>query len=225
MPGDTSAAMLVSPGGEGNDDGMPGGAEILHASAPNELDIPHPEPYCCGYYRDKAECKAQAIATMEDPTFSRTSWYISIIVFAFIIISTITIVIETLPEFDNDDSRRDFFIVEALAITVFTFEYGIRWWAHADKYKYMTEPLNMIDFIAIVPFYVELILLITKAGNGPFLKLMKLFRLIRVLRILKLSRYNDNIGLCADAMINSQDTLGLMMFMLGIVVVVFSAFI
>lgn len=225
---------LTSPGspGEGEEEVVAGGGEaprprapVLHASGPNEELITEPDPYCWGNFRDETECKAKTVATMEDPTYSTLSWYISIVIFAFIIISTITIVIETLPDFDNDDARRDFFIVEAIAITVFTLEYGIRWWAHEDKYKYMTEPLNVIDLVAILPFYIDLILIISDAGDGPFLKLMKLFRLIRVLRILKLSRYNDNIALCATAMVDSQDTLGLMMFMLSIVVVVFSAFV
>ena len=49
---------------------------------------------------------------MEEPTFSPWAYYISLLVLMFILISTITIVVETLPQYDNDESRMHFFIVE-----------------------------------------------------------------------------------------------------------------
>lgn len=55
--------------------------------------------------------------------------------------------------------------------------------------------------------------------------MFKLFRLARVFRVFKISKYNGNIQLCATAMMESKDTLGLMAFMLTICVIVFSAFI
>lgn len=133
--------------------------------------------------------------------------------------------IETLPDFDNDASKRDFFMIEVVSITVFTLEYCIRWWAYKDKKAFMLAPLNLIDLIAILPFYVDVIIgAFTSSSNG-MMKLLRLFRLARVFRVFKLSKYNSSITLCATAMVESKDTLGLMAFMLTILVIVFSAFI
>lgn len=199
--------------------------DAVRVSRIDESELAKPVPYCFGYFRDEAECKMKTIALFEDPNFSPAAWYISATVFIFIIISTITIVIETLPDFENDDSKLHFFIVECMAIFVFTVEYTVRWWAHDKVWEFMCEPLNVIDLVAIIPFYVDLLLLALSIENDFFSNFMKLFRLIRVLRIFKLARYNENIVLCMTAMVESQDTLGLMVFMLSIVVVVFSSFV
>lgn len=183
-------------------------------------------PYMRGRFRDKQECMEKTIALMEEPTFSPWAYYISLLVLMFILISTITIVVETLPQYDNDTSRMHFFIVECSSIFVFTMEYCVRFWAYEGaRWAYFKTPLNLIDFVAIIPFYIDLVILAVGLELGGGLELLRLFRLIRVLRIFKLSRYNSNIIVCMNAMAESQDTLFLMAFMLSIVVTVFSSFI
>jgi len=85
--------------------------------------------------------------------------------------------------------------------------------------------MNLIDLIAIAPFFIDLIIVVVGSGSDGALKMLRLFRLARVFRIFKLSRYNSSITLCATAMYESKDTLGLMGFMLSILVIVFSSFI
>jgi len=198
---------------------------VIEANDPNEGQIEQPERYCFDMFRDSRECKAWTVGLMEDPTHSDAAWAISIVVLLFIMISTITIVVESLPQYDNDESRLHFFIVECVAIFVFTAEYFVRLWAHEDRWGYVKSPLNMIDLVAIIPFYLDLLLLAVAGSEGGELSLLRLFRLVRILRVFKLSRYNSNIVICMSAMVESQDTLGLMGFMLSIVVIVFSAFI
>jgi len=101
----------------------------------------------------------------------------------------------------------------------------VRFWAYSFSWDFFTTPLNLIDFVAILPFYVDLIVLAAGVSGDGALKLLRLFRLVRVMRVFKLSKYNSNLIVCMNAMIESQDTLALMAFMLGIVVIVFSAFI
>jgi len=75
-----------------------------------------PVPYCFGKFRDEEECKTKVIALMEDPASSTIAYCISVVVLVFIVISTITIVVETLPDYDNDSSRLHFYIVECISI-------------------------------------------------------------------------------------------------------------
>merc|ERR1719181_880690 len=86
--------------------------------------------------------------------------------------------------------------------------------------------MNMIDLVAILPFYIDGLLWLSGVNSGgAALNILRLLRLIRVFRIFKLSRYNANLTLCATAMFDSRDTLGLMIFMVIICVVLFSCII
>merc|ERR1711934_189836 len=82
--------------------------------------------------------------------------------------------------------------------------------------------MNVIDLVAILPFYVELVC--DAAGVSVDISILRLLRVVRIFRVFKLSKYSTNIQLCATVMIDSKDSLGLMVFMLSIVGVVFSSF-
>jgi len=148
---------------------------------------------------------------------------VSIVVFACIIISTITIVLESLPDMRSDEDKANFYTVEILCISVFTLEYLIRIVAVEHKCAFMMEPMNMIDLVAIAPFYVDLVMA-AFSMSADDLSLLRLLRLFRIFRIFKLSKYSSGIVICAKAIVESKDTLGLMIFMCSISVCIFANF-
>ena len=69
-------------------------------------------------------------------------------------------------------------IFDQMAITFFTIEYLLRFLLSPRKVKFFFDKMNLVDFIAIIPFYIALLLegledmeIIGKAG--------KIIRLIR----------------------------------------------
>ena len=46
----------------------------------------------------------------------------SILILLLILVSTISMLVATLPEYDNDSSQQDFFVVESVCIAIFTLE-------------------------------------------------------------------------------------------------------
>ena len=157
---------------------------------------------------------------------------VSFVVLICIIVSTINIVLESLPSFDPNRDGGDvetytLFALESFCILVFSIEYLLRLWAVPDnesKLEWVQSPMNVIDLVAILPYFIDLVMLLAGAGQGGELSLLRLFRLVRIFRIFKLSRYSSNVQMCASAMIESRETLGLMIFMLLIAVTLFSAF-
>ena len=91
-----------------------------------------------------------------------------------VIISTITFIIQTFPEFQlKDDSDSDsasasaekvlwaidaLVTIDELAIGFFTVEYVVRFLCSPRKWHFFKEPMNMVDFTAIIPFYLTLML-------------------------------------------------------------------
>jgi hypothetical protein len=47
------------------------------------------------------------------------------------------------------------FFIEAACIAIFTLELGIRLLVCPNKLKFVSEWMNLIDFLAVLPFYLE----------------------------------------------------------------------
>ena len=61
--------------------------------------------------------------------------------------------------------------------------------------RYVCQPMNIIDFVAIFPFYVELLV---SAGGG--MAVLRVLRLARVFRIFKMGKYSAGIQVIDYAM-------------------------
>lgn len=181
------------------------------------------KPCWCGLISDEVAARDAVDQFFEEPESSHAASAVSFILMLLIIMSTITIVLESLPSMDNDVARADFFVVESLCITFFTIEYVVRILAADQKGNFVVAPMNVIDLVAIAPFYIGLALAIfgLSADDVSFLKLLRLFR---IFRIFKLFKYSSGIKVCAAAIIESKDTLGLMIFMCSVVVIIFGSF-
>ena len=81
-------------------------------------------------------------------------------------------------------------IVEACNIAWFTFELLIRFIVSPEKRIFFLRPLNVIDLIAIVPFYISLFISSSSVGTPLYiLRVLRLSRVFRVFRVMKFSRY------------------------------------
>ena len=78
-------------------------------------------------------------------------------------------------------------IVETCNIAWFTFELLVRFIVSPEKRHFFLRPLNVIDLIAIVPFYISLF--ITSSSVVTPLYILRVLRLSRVFRVMKFSQY------------------------------------
>lgn len=101
-----------------------------------------------------------------------------------ILLSLVTFSIETLPDLTTPQKiwlNR----VEAFMVIVFTVEYVLRIWVAEKKATFVFSFFGIIDFLAILPFYLSF---------GIDLRSIRIFRLIRLFRLFKLVRYNAAIS-------------------------------
>ena len=177
--------------------------------------------------------------------FWKTQKAITLISISFVILSTITFVLSTMPEFkvkstngsssaspltDLEDAENPIFeIIEAVCIAWFTIEYLIRLWAAPYKKQFLLDPLNIIDLVSILPFYLSLIFENSSQSASMISetkrirRLITLLRILRVLRIFKLARHSHGLKAFGYTMQHSYRELGLLIFFLSLAVLFFSS--
>ncbi|CAF3874288.1 unnamed protein product [Adineta steineri] len=119
------------------------------------------------------------------------------------------------------------FIIETLCITWFTIEYVIRVFTTPDKCKFFKGVLNTIDLIAIVPFYVSIILETLDTGHFKNIKsvrkVVQIFRVLRIMRILKLARHSTGLQSLGYTLKRSYKELSMLLMFLAIFILLFSS--
>ena len=144
------------------------------------------------------------------------------------LVSIILFCIETLPEFQTKDEsgkRKDyhtFFIIETFCIGWFTLEYLTRLISSPNKWKFVKEVLNLIDLIAILPYFLNFALN-GKDSNVSSVAILRAVRLVRVFRVFKLSRYSSGLRILGLTLKASIGELGLLVFFLSVGVVLFAS--
>lgn len=119
------------------------------------------------------------------------------------------------------------FIIETICISWFTIEYIIRVFATPDICKFFKGVLNTIDLVAIVPFYISIVLETLDTGNLKNLKSVRkavqVFRVLRIMRILKLARHSTGLQSLGYTLRRSYKELSMLLMFLAIFILLFSS--
>ena len=176
----------------------------------------------------------------EHPDTSNAARFVAILSVGIIVLSIVLFCVETLPQFqsyplpnqDNNsnsteaprslDGKQAFFMIEAVCISWFSFEYLIRFICSPNKWKFFISVLNVIDLVAILPFYITLPME-DPSGSVSSLAILRCVRLVRVFRIFKLSRYSRGLQILGHTFKASLRELGLLLFFLVVGVILFSS--
>lgn len=143
---------------------------------------------------------------------SRLSRYFAFFIQALILISVITFSVETIPDL-KPQTRTILKSIELFSIIVFTIEYVLRIFVADSKPKFIFSFFGIIDFLAILPFYLSF---------GVDLRSLRALRFLRLFRILKLVRYNKAISHFTFAIKSAKEEILLFIF-ITLILIYFSA--
>jgi len=133
-----------------------------------------------------------------------------------ILFSTVAVCLETVPEFSLDPHKNPasyekwssiWTSLEVTCVIAFTFDLVVRFLGAAASgpavsKQFFTDWMNLVDVIAIAPFYLEAMEL-----NIVDLRFMRVVRLVRILKTLPGNKSGDRIGLITEIITSSYQAL------------------
>ncbi|CAF1019914.1 unnamed protein product [Adineta steineri] len=169
-------------------------------------------------------------ANLEYPQYSMTAKIINMCSILFILVSAIELAIETLPNYrvaynsrcqqegdgllidrNNTSTHRlcppnfysPLFIVQTVCIAFFTIEFFLRLISCPSYFGFIKSILNWVDFLAIVPYYITLIINLLgfykeiSSKTYFFLSLLRIFRFMRIFKLYRIFQHVKSLRVLA----------------------------
>ena len=167
------------------------------------------------------------ILEFTDPN-DRTSRFVSFGIVGLIIVNVLAIVLESIPSL-YEAYEITFFRLEIVSCTIFILEYVLRVWASVEdpetledesgtqitngkrRINFMLKPLAIIDFLAFVPIFLQLLF------PGVDLRFL---RALRLLRVFKLTRYFQSFEMILEVLHDEWRSLAGTVFIMLVILVI-----
>jgi hypothetical protein len=124
----------------------------------------------------------------ENPQSCFAGRIVGVVDLVLVLITLLQFMLETIPRLDpefNSDYDNVWFSIELIVTLFFTIETFLRFVLSRDKLGFFTNVLNLLDIIAVAPFY--LLLLFSASGFG----VVKMLRMCRFVKLFRRFRHID----------------------------------
>ena len=146
----------------------------------------------------------------------------------FIAVSVIANVVETVPCGSSPGHIKElpcgeryavaFFCLDTACVMIFTVEYLLRLAADPSRYRFVRSVMSIIDVVAILPYYIGLVMTDNEDVSGAFVTL----RVFRVFRIFKFSRHSQGLRILGYTLKSCASELGFLLFSLTMAIIIFA---
>ncbi|KPJ13361.1 Potassium voltage-gated channel protein Shaw [Papilio machaon] len=115
-----------------------------------------------------------------------------------------------------------FFYIECVCNAWFTLEILVRFISSPNKCEFVKSSVNIIDYIATMSFYIDLILQ-KYASHVENADILEFFSIIRIMRLFKLTRHSSGLKILIQTFRASAKELTLLVFFLVLGIVIFAS--
>ncbi|GAB1302298.1 Potassium voltage-gated channel subfamily V member 2 [Apodemus speciosus] len=187
---------------------------------------------------------------MEKPFSSVAAKAMGVASNLFVLISVVALALNTVEEMQHQaeqgtgggDPRPILEHVEMLCVAFFTLEFLLRLASTPNLQRFARSALNLVDLVAILPFYLQLLLecftsedqrhgkgsprehdLETVGRVGKVGQVLRIMRLMRIFRILKLARHSTGLRAFGFTLRQCYQQVGCLMLFIAMGIFSFSA--
>ncbi|XP_074843663.1 voltage-gated potassium channel regulatory subunit KCNG2 isoform X2 [Carettochelys insculpta] len=162
---------------------------------------------------------------------------------SFVAITAVSLCMSTMPDIREEEDRGecsqkcyDIFVLETVCVAWFSFEFLLRSIQAESKCAFLKTPLNIIDILAILPFYISLIVDMVSAKNSSskpgsgvgnkYLErvglVLRFLRALRILYVMRLARHSLGLQTLGLTVRRCTREFGLLVLFLCVAMALFS---
>ncbi|NXN97338.1 KCNG2 protein, partial [Rhinopomastus cyanomelas] len=194
-------------------------------------------------HRDRGRrgpCMRRLRDMVENPRSGVPGKIFACISISFVAITAVSLCISTMPDVRDEEERgecsrrcRDIFVLETVCVGWFSLEFLLRSIQAEDKCAFLRTPLNLIDVLAILPFYVSLLVGAASAAGGggraagnKYLEraglVLRFLRALRILYVMRLARHSLGLQTLGLTVRRCTREFGLLLLFLCVAMALFS---
>ncbi len=167
--------------------------------------------------QDLIESLRHAIYSVIFQSNTRAGRLFDIALILCILVSSTIVIVESVAEI-NQQYGKQLLIAEWFFTLLFTVEYGLRIFCVHKPFKYIFSFYGLIDFLAIMPTYVSLLV-----PGTHYLQVIRILRILRIFRILKMVQFIRQSNLLLNALWASRHKILIFLFAISTLLVVFGS--
>ncbi|XP_063386606.1 potassium voltage-gated channel protein Shaw isoform X1 [Cydia fagiglandana] len=191
------------------------------------------------------QLKPQMWSLFDEPYSSNAAKVVGVISVFFICVSIISFCLKTHPDMRvpviknytvttanqtqswaldkvQTNAHIAFFYIECVCNAWFTLEILVRFISSPNKCEFIKSSVNIIDYIATMSFYIDLILQ-KYASHVENADILEFFSIIRIMRLFKLTRHSSGLKILIQTFRASAKELTLLVFFLVLGIVIFAS--
>ncbi|XP_048363101.1 potassium voltage-gated channel subfamily G member 2 [Sphaerodactylus townsendi] len=206
--------------------------------------VSNEEPPCA--FEDSSRmslCMRKLRDMVENPHSGIPGKLFAFISVSFVIITAVSLCISTMPDLRAEEDRgecsqkcRDIFVLETVCVAWFSFEFVLRSIQAESKCAFLKTPLNIIDILAILPFYISLFVDMASSKNNSkpggsgvgnkYLErvglVLRFLRALRILYVMRLARHSLGLQTLGLTVRRCTREFGLLLLFLCVAMALFS---
>ncbi|XP_032826974.2 voltage-gated potassium channel regulatory subunit KCNG2-like isoform X1 [Petromyzon marinus] len=177
---------------------------------------------------------------VEDPSSGLPGKIFAFLSVVFVAITAVSLCISTMPDLRAEEDKgecsqkcHDIFVVETVCVGWFSFEFLLRLIQSRSKWRFLRDPLNIIDVAAILPYYVTLVVDSVSDGRPPSMGstniylekvglVLRVLRALRILYVMRLARHSLGLQTLGLTIRRCTRELGLLLLFLCVAMALFA---